>query len=68
MLDASLKVSMAPVKDDWVSLFDGISLGLGGFNTNVSKCAEDGEHTVDTFKAAFDAFEDRKIFDGLFVV
>ena len=55
----------SPVREEWVALFDGISRGLGSFNTNISLCAEDGEHTVSTFKASFDAFENRKIFEGM---
>lgn len=64
----SVTVYGAPLKAEWVSLFDGISRGLGGFNTNVTKCANDGEHTLETFKASFDAFENRKIFEGVAVV
>ena len=64
MFNESVTVFGAPVKEEWVSFFDGLSRGLGGFNTNVSLCADDGEHTLETFKASFDAFEDRKIFEG----
>ena len=44
--------------------FEGLSRGLGGINTNVTKCVDDGEKTIDAFKQAFTAFEDRKIFEG----
>ena len=63
-LEATVTVTGAPHKMDWVSVFDGLSLGLGGFNTNISKCESDGEQTVDKFKASFTAFEDRKIIEG----
>ncbi len=62
----SVTVVGSPLKAEWVALFDGISRGLGGFNTNITACVEDGEHTLDTFKASFDAFEDRKIYEGEF--
>lgn len=65
MFNDSVTVFGAPVKAEWAALFDGISRGLGGFNTNITECADDGEHTVETFKASFDAFEDRKIFEGV---
>ena len=35
---------------------------------NITECVEDGNMTVAAFKAAFDAFEDRKIFDGKFLI
>ncbi len=64
VFEDSVVVSGAPVMDDWVSLYEGLARGLGGFNTNVTKCAYDGEHTLESFKASFAAFENRKIFDG----
>ena len=53
-----------PYREKLVDMFDGISRGLGGFNTNVTQCVDDGERTVDTFKASFEAFEERNIFEG----
>ena len=39
--DAALEATVTVI--DWVSVFDGLSLGLGGFNTNISKCETDRE-------------------------
>ncbi len=35
VFEDSVVVSGAPVMDDWVSLYEGLARGLGGFNTNV---------------------------------
>ena len=64
VLDASLSVTGAPSEPEWVQLYTGIARGLGNLNVNITECVEDGNITVATFKAAFDAFEDRKIYDG----
>ena len=63
-MDASLSVTEAPSEPEWVQLYIGIARGLGNLSVNVTECAEDGNITVATFRAAFDAFEDRRIYDG----
>ena len=65
-LQSSTSVSGKPAKANWVLFFEGLSSGLGGFNTNVTKCVNDGDKTIEKFKLAFGAFEDRKIFDGTY--
>ena len=64
VLDASLSVTDAPSEPEWVQVYTGIARGLGNLNTNITECVEDGNETVATFKAAFDAFENRQIYDG----
>ena len=64
MLSASLSITGAPSEPEWVQVYTGLALGLGNLNTNITECVEDGNITVEQFKAAFDAFENRKIFDG----
>ena len=64
VLNASLSVTDASSEPEWVQLYTGIARGLGNLNVNITECVEDGNITVATFKAAFDAFEDRRIFDG----
>ena len=68
VLDASLSVTGAPLEPEWVQLYTGIARGLGNLNVNITECVEDGNITVATFKAAFDAFEDRKIYDGKYIL
>ena len=64
-LQSSATVSGQPSKKEWVFLFDGLSRGLGGFSTNVTKCVNDGKKTIGIFKSALAAFEDREIFEGV---
>ena len=68
VLDASLSVTEAPLELEWVQLYTGIARGLGNLNVNITECVEDGNITVATFRAAFDAFEDRRIYDGKILV
>ena len=68
VLDASLSVTEAPSELEWVQLYTGIARGLGNLNVNITECVEDGNITVATFRAAFDAFEDRRIYDGKILV
>ena len=67
-MDASLSVTEAPLELEWVQLYTGIARGLGNLNVNITECVEDGNITVATFRAAFDAFEDRRIYDGKILV
>lgn len=66
VLQTSLAVTGSSSEAEWEQLFRGIARGLGNLNTvNITQCVADGEKTLATFRAAFDAFEDRKIFEGL---
>jgi len=67
-LQSSTSVSGKPTKANWVLFFEGLSSGLGGLNTNVTKCVDDGDKTIEKFKQAFTAFEDREIFGGIFLM
>ena len=64
VLEASLSITDAPSEPEWVQVYTGIARGLGNLNSNITECVEDGNITVATFKAAFDDFENRKIYDG----
>ncbi|XP_013392878.1 uncharacterized protein LOC106160753 isoform X2 [Lingula anatina] len=50
---------------EWVQLYNGLEVGLGKEGANLSACVQDGNATVQTFKLAFDAFENREIIKGL---
>ena len=60
-----LSVYGAPEELEWVQVYRGIARGLGNLDVDFSECVEDGNHTIVTFRAAFDAFENRKIFEGV---
>ena len=64
VLSASLTVTDSSTEPEWVQVYTGLARGLGNLNTNITACVEDGNITVAQFKAAFDAFENRRIFDG----
>ena len=64
VLQAPLTAHGATKDLEWVQLYRGIARGLGSINANITLCVEDGNRTVETFKAAFESFEDRKIFEG----
>ena len=64
VLEASLSISDAPSEPEWVQVYTGIARGLGNLNSNITECVEDGNITVATFRAAFDDFANRKIYDG----
>lgn len=57
--------SGGPTKSEAEQIFDGLAKGLGVAGFDFEKCVEDGNLTVQTFKQAFIAFEDRHIFDAL---
>lgn len=64
VLEASLSISDAPSEPEWVQVYTGIARGLGNLNSNITECVEDGNITVATFRAAFDDFANRKIYNG----
>ena len=61
----SLTVTNGTSDAEWVQLYKGIASGLGKEIPNFSKCVKDGNKTVVTFKKAFDAFENRKVYEGM---
>lgn len=65
VLEASAVIYNASTELEWVQLYRGLARGLGGLNTDIALCAEDGNTTLETFRAALNAFEDREIFTGL---
>ena len=64
VLQASLTTHGATSDPEWVQVYRGIARGLGSINTNITLCVEDGNRTVETFRAAFESFEVLKVFDG----
>ena len=64
VLQASVMTHGATSDPEWVQVYRGIARGLGSINTNITQCVEDGNRTVETFRAAFESFKILKIFDG----
>ena len=64
VLQTTATVTGNPNDPEWVQLYRGIDTGLGKLNINITKCVKDGDATVTKFKASFQAFEDRKVFEG----
>lgn len=67
VLEASAVVYNGSSDLEWVQLYKGLARGLGGLNTDIALCAKDGNTTLETFRAALTAFEDREIFTGVCV-
>lgn len=65
VLESSAVVYSGSGDLEWVQLYKGLARGLGGLNTDIALCAEDGNTTLETFRAALTAFEDREIFTGV---
>ena len=64
VLQASLTTHGATSDPEWVQVYRGIARGLGSINANITLCVEDGNRTVETFRAAFESFKVLKVFDG----
>ena len=64
VLQAFLTVYNATKDPEWMQLYRGIARGLGSIDGNITLCVEDGNRTVETFRAAFAAFENRQIIEG----
>lgn len=54
-----------PTDKEWVQVYKGIAAGLGKYNISFETCAEDGEQTVEAFKKAFEAFDNKEIYRGM---
>ncbi|XP_800047.3 uncharacterized protein LOC579608 [Strongylocentrotus purpuratus] len=52
-------------ESDLLQLYQGIFTGLGAFNKGIGECVNDSLLTVEKFQAAFDAFENAQIYEGL---
>lgn len=68
VLGASLAVDNATSESEWMQLYKGMSKGLGVEAFDFDKCVEDGNRTVDAFRLAFKAFEDREVIKGLHLI
>ncbi len=68
VLEAVATVDHSTSDVEWVQVYKGIARGLGGINENITECVEDGNRTVETFRDAFTAFENREIFEGTLTV
>lgn len=64
VVQTTATVTGNPGDPEWVQLYRGINSGLGNLKTNLTNCVKDGNATVAKFKASFQAFADRKVFDG----
>ena len=64
-MGSSLTVTKGSSDKDWVQVFRGIFTGLQIKNLSVKACVKEAETMVQTFKQAFDAFENREIYKGL---
>ena len=67
VLQSTATVEHGTTDLEWEQVYKGIARGLGGINDNVTECVEDGNRTVETFRDAFTAFENREIFEGVCV-
>ncbi|EDO36414.1 predicted protein [Nematostella vectensis] len=63
-----LTVTKGSQDKEWVQVYHGIAIGLGKENVSFDKCVEDGNQTVETFKAAFEAFDNRQVWRGMQLV
>ena len=68
VLQSSLTVDNATSDTEWLQLYRGMSKGLGVEAFDFDKCVEDGNRTVNAFRLAFIAFEDREIIKGLHLI
>lgn len=50
---------------EWVQVYKGIAAGLGKYNVSFETCVEDGDQTVEMFKKAFEAFDNKEIYRGI---
>jgi len=67
VLEATATVEHSTTDLEWEQIYKGIARGLGGINENITECVNDGDKTIETFRDAFTAFEDREIFEGTHV-
>ncbi|XP_031560929.1 uncharacterized protein LOC116296948 [Actinia tenebrosa] len=58
-------VVSGPTDKEWVQVYRGIAAGLGKYNVSFETCAKDGEQTVETFKQAFEAFDNKQVYRGM---
>ncbi|KAK3714393.1 hypothetical protein QZH41_020626 [Actinostola sp. cb2023] len=58
-------VSSGSTGKEWVQLYKGIAVGLGKYNISFETCVEDAAQTVDAFKKAFEAFDNKEIYRGM---
>ena len=64
VLQSSLSVFNATSSAEWEQFYLGLVRGLGSVSKNIMECVEDGNRTVETFRLAFSAFENREIVAG----
>ncbi|XP_070541534.1 uncharacterized protein [Ptychodera flava] len=65
VMEAVVEYSNGSKEAEWVQLYKGLAVGLGTKNTNLVKCVQDGNETVQAFHHSFDAFENREVYHGL---
>ena len=65
VMGESISVSNATNATEWLQLYRGMVRGLGVEAFDFEKCVVDGNLTVETFREAFKAFENKQIIQGL---
>ena len=68
VMGGSISVSNATNATEWLQLYRGMARGLGVEAFDFEKCVSDGNLTVETFRDAFKAFENRQIIEGLHLI
>ena len=68
VIEGSITVSNATNATEWLQLYRGMARGLGVEAFDFEKCVKDGNLTVETFRDAFKAFENRQIIEGLHLI
>jgi len=64
-IGTSLTVDAGTPEETWVQIFEGVFTGLNLKNVSVKTCVKDAEDIEHDFLASFEAFEDRKIVEGI---
>lgn len=68
VMEESITVFNATNAAEWLQLYRGMARGLGVEAFDFEKCAKDGNLTVETFRDAFIAFENRQVIEGLHLI
>ena len=67
-IKAPFTVTTGPTDKEWVQVYKGIAAGLGKYNISFETCVKDGAQTVEVFKEAFEAFDNKEIYRGIQLV
>lgn len=67
-IKAPFTVTTGSTDKEWVQVYKGIAAGLGKYNVSFETCVKDGAQTVEVFKEAFEAFDNKEIYRGIQLV